>query len=224
MTFSPSMMPCGVLGPYRLVHRLVRGGDVDGLEQLDLLVADAVGVGAGGGLHQGEGQHLHDVVLHDVAEGAGRLVEPAAVLDPEALGHGHLHLLDVAAVPDGLEDGVGEAQGEHVLHRLLPHVVVDPVDLALVEGGVHLFVEGDGAGEVAPVGLLHHHPDERAAVARPGAGVGRPAPRPPGRTRWGWWPGSRGGCRRCRRSCPPRRGGPSARRRCPGGRTRRRCT
>ena len=42
-----------------------------------------VGVHAGGRLHQGEGQHLHDVVLDDVAQGPRRLVEAAAVLDPE---------------------------------------------------------------------------------------------------------------------------------------------
>ena len=70
-----------VLAAHRLVDGLVGGGDVDGLEQLDLLVADAVGVGAGRGLHQGQREHLHDVVLDDVAQRAGRLVEAAPVLD-----------------------------------------------------------------------------------------------------------------------------------------------
>jgi hypothetical protein len=37
-----------VLAPHRLVHRLVGGGDVDGVEEFDLLVADAIGVGTGG--------------------------------------------------------------------------------------------------------------------------------------------------------------------------------
>ena len=84
-----------------------------------------------GRLHQGERQDLHDVVLDDVAQGAGGLVEAAPVLDAERLGHGDLHVVDVAAVPDRLEDGVGEAQGQDVLDRLLPQVVVDPVDLRL---------------------------------------------------------------------------------------------
>ena len=106
------------------------------------------------------------MVLDDVAQRPGRLVEAAAVLDPEALGHGHLDLLDVAAVPDGLEDGVGEPEGEDVLDGLLAHVVVDPVDLALVEGGVDLVVEGDGALQVAAEGLLDDHPGEGAP--RPG--------------------------------------------------------
>ena len=119
-----------------------------------------------GRLHQGEGQHLHHVVLDDVAQGAGRLVEAAAVLDPELLGHGDLDLVDVPAVPDGLEDGVGEAQGEDVLDRLLPQVVVDPVDLVLVEGLVALVVEGLGALQVPAEGLLDHQPGEPAV--RPG--------------------------------------------------------
>ncbi len=141
------------------------------MEELDLLVADAVGLGAGGRFHEGEGQHLHDVVLDDVPQGTGRLVEPASMLDTEALGHGHLHLLDIPSVPDRLEDGIGKAKGQDVLNGLLAHVVVDPEDLALVEGGVHLLVQGDGAVEVAAVGLLHHHPDEGAAFTRMGAGM-----------------------------------------------------
>ena len=84
------------------------------------------------------------MVLDDVAQGAGRLVEAAPLLHPERLGHGDLHVVDVAAVPERLEDGVGEAQGQDVLDRLLPEVVVDPVDLRLVEGLVQGGVELPG--------------------------------------------------------------------------------
>ena len=45
------------------------------------------------------------------------LVEGAAALDAEVLGHGDLHLADVAGVPDRLQQGVGEAQVEDVLDR-----------------------------------------------------------------------------------------------------------
>ena len=37
--------------------------------------------------------HLHEVVDHDVAQRADRVVEVAAVLDAEVLGHGDLHAL-----------------------------------------------------------------------------------------------------------------------------------
>ena len=80
------------------------------------------------------------MVLDDVADGAGLLVEGAAVLDPEGLGDRDLDPRDRVAIPDPLEDRVAEAEDQQVLDRLLPQVVVDPVDPLLgedlVEGGV----------------------------------------------------------------------------------------
>ena len=61
------------------------------------------------------------------------LVVAAAPLDAQRLGDGDLHVVDVAAVPDRLEDAVGEAEHHDVLHRLLAEVVVDAVDLLLAE-------------------------------------------------------------------------------------------
>ena len=138
------------------------------------------------------------MVLDDVAQGAGPLVEAAPLLDAEGLGHGDLHVVDVAAVPQRLEDGVGEAQRQHVLHRLLPEVVVDPVDLRLVEDC--------GAGRRrAARALSRSRPNGFSITSRtaaPGCGgsvePGRAeAGRRPPRTRSGWWPGRRCGCREC---------------------------
>ena len=100
------------------------------------------------------------MVLGDVAEGTGLLVEAAAVLDAERFGDGDLDVVDVAPVPDGLEDGVGEAQGEDVLDRLLPEVVVDPVHLLLGERGVHDLVERRGRLGVVTVWLLDDDANE----------------------------------------------------------------
>ena len=126
----------------------------------------------------------------------GRLVEAAAVPDAERLGHGDLHVVDVAPVPDRLEDGVGEAQGEDVLDGLLPEVVVDAVHLRLVEHGVHGGVELVRAVQVAAVRLLDDDPHE----CSPPAGWLRPAAQGVDDLgeRWGRWPGSRCGCRPCR--------------------------
>ena len=64
---------------------------------------------------------------------AGLLVERAAALDPERLGHRDLHVVDVAPVPERLEDAVAEPEDHQVADGLLAQVVVDAVDLRLVE-------------------------------------------------------------------------------------------
>src|SRR4029453_5739303 len=58
-----------------------------GLEHLGLLVADVLGLEAGRRLHGDQGQHLELVVLEDVADGPGGLVEVAPVLDAQRLRH-----------------------------------------------------------------------------------------------------------------------------------------
>ncbi len=133
----------GVLAADR-VGRPVVGSRI-ACEQLHLLVADRLGVERARRLHEREGEHLQHVVLHDVAHGAGGLVEAAACADAEGLGHGDLHVVDLAAVPDRLEDRVGEPEGEEVLHRLLAEVVVDAEDVCVSsKTRVHVVVEDRG--------------------------------------------------------------------------------
>ena len=76
-------------------------------------------------LHRHQREQLQHVVLDHVAQRAGTVVVAAAVLDAEGLGHGDLHVVDVLRVPQRLEQRVGEAQRQQVLHRLLAEVVVD---------------------------------------------------------------------------------------------------
>ena len=158
--------PAGVLGPHFHGLHLFGLDNLHGLQGLDLLVADAVGVEGDRRLHERHRQHLHDVVLHDVAQGAGLLVEAAPMADAERFADGDLDVVDVAAVPDRLVDGVGEAQGEDVLDRLLPEVVVDAVHLLLGEPGVHDRVEVARARPVVPVRLLDDDAHERVVALR----------------------------------------------------------
>ena len=96
---------------------------------------------------------------HDhVAKGAGLLVEADAIADVQRLGHVDLHVVDEIAVPDRLEQAVGEAEGEDVLRRLLAEEMVDAEDLVLGEHLVQFGVERDRALEVGPERLLHDHP------------------------------------------------------------------
>ncbi len=142
----------------------VLGGDgADGAQQLHLLGADGVGVEAVGCLHPDEAQQLAEVVLHHVANGSGRVVVAGSPLGADALGDGDLHRLDPVAAPRRLEEEVGEAEGEEILHRLLAQVVVDAVHLGLVEVGMHELVELLRALEVAPERLLDDEPGPAGA-------------------------------------------------------------
>ena len=100
---------------------------------------------------------------HHVAIGAGLLVEADPVADVERLRHVDLHVVDEIAVPDRLEQAVGEAEGEDVLRRLLAEKMVDAEDLVLGEHLVQRVVERDRAFEVGAERLFH---DDRATRRR----------------------------------------------------------
>ena len=143
-------------------------GGVDGLDgapDLDLFGADGGGLEGDGRLHGDEAEELHDVVLDDVAECSGGLVEGAAAFDADGFGGGDLDVVDVVAVPDVLEDAVGEAEDEDVLDGLLAEVVVDAEDLVFVEDLVDFVVEGAGGVEVVAEGLLDDDADPGAAAS-----------------------------------------------------------
>ena len=72
------------------------------------------------------------MVRHHVPKGARVLVVAAAVLHAHGLRDRDLHVVDVAPVPDGLEDPVREAEDQQVLDGLLPEVMVDPIDCSSV--------------------------------------------------------------------------------------------
>ena len=120
-----------------------------------------------GGSMATKAEQLHHVVLHDVAQRAGLLVERAAAFDAQGFGGGDLHVVDVVAVPDGLEDAVGEAEDQDVLHGLFAEVVVDAEDLALVEDRVDLVVECAGGVEVVAEGLFDDDADVAAVAGAP---------------------------------------------------------
>ena len=137
-----------------------RGGWADGAPDLDLFGADGVRPRRrSGGSMATKLRSFHDVVLDDVAEGAGLLVEGAAAFDADGFGGGDLDVVDVVAVPDGLEDAVGEAEDEDVLDGLFAEVVVDAEDLVFVEDLVDLVVERAGGLEIVAEGLLDDDAD-----------------------------------------------------------------
>ena len=159
-----------------------RGRDAHRVEEPRLRLADGAGIERRRRLHADVGQHLHEVVLEHVADDAGVVVILAPRLHAHRLGRRDLDVVHVRGVPERLEHRVGQAEGEQVLHRLLPEVVVDPIDLLLPPPCEQVAVQGDGRVEVLAEGLLHddaspaREPREAGLVEEPvhrGEEVGR---------------------------------------------------
>lgn len=113
--------------------------DADGayrLEDLQFFQSHRLGVESGWGLHGNDTQHLQQVVLDHVAQGAGTVIISGSVFDADGFGRGDLHMVDVAPIPQRLKHGVGETEDEDVLHRLFAQVVIDAEDLVLREHGM----------------------------------------------------------------------------------------
>ena len=70
-------------------------------------------------------EHLKQMILNDVADGAGLVVKAAAALHAEILRHGDLHAFDIGAIPERLHERIGEPEDEHVVHRPFAEVMVD---------------------------------------------------------------------------------------------------
>src|SRR5215468_1114139 len=73
------------------------------------------------------------MILHDVADCAGFVVEAASALNTEFFGHRDLHALDIIAVPERFDESVGKAKSQHVVHSLLAEVVIDSEYRAFIE-------------------------------------------------------------------------------------------
>ena len=150
-----------LLGPVAMVlaaHHVLRLDRHHAAKDLVLLLADRLGFQGGRGLHRHEGEYLEQVRHHHVAIGAGLLIERGAPAKPERLGHVDLHVVDEVAVPDRLEQPVGEAEGQNVLRRLLAEEVVDAKDLVLGEHLVQPGIQQHRAGQVGAERLLHDDP------------------------------------------------------------------
>ena len=85
--------------------------------------------------------------------GAGLLVERRPPAESERLGHVDLHVGDEVAVPDRLEQSVGEPEREDVLRRLLAEEVVDPEDPLLGEDLVQVAFSATALARSVPNGF-----------------------------------------------------------------------
>ena len=154
-----------VLPAHRVRQRVVGMDGAHRAQELHLLVAHHLRVEVRRRLHADDRDQLHDVVLDDVAKRAGLLVVGAATLDADRLRDRDLHVVDVLAVPERLEDAVGKAEHQQVLDRLLAEVVIDAVDLLFDERRVQALVELARGAQVASERLLDDHSNEARRMA-----------------------------------------------------------
>ncbi len=93
-----------------------------------------------------------------VAQRPGGFVKTAAMLDAHGLRGGDLHVIDVVAIPERLDDVVGKAEHHQVLHRLFAEVVVDAVNLFLRQDLLQVLVKLARRVQIVSKGFLHDHP------------------------------------------------------------------
>ena len=96
------------------------------------------------------------MVLQHVAQRPRRVVVAGPALDADGLGHRDLDVVDHVRRPEPVEDRVGEAQRQQVLHRLLAEVVVDPEDLLFRKHLADRVVDRARRLEVLADRLLEH--------------------------------------------------------------------
>ena len=98
------------------------------------------------------------MVLDHVSKHARMVVVSAAQLHAELLRHRDLHVVDIPAVPDRLENRVREPEDHDVLHGFFSEVMVDAVDLGFLKVLAEVVVESSRAREVAPKRLFDDDP------------------------------------------------------------------
>src|SRR5262245_26774041 len=132
------------------------------LEELGLLAAYCLGIERDGRLHTDHGEELEQMVWHHVAQRARCFVEATATLDANRLGRSDLHVIDMVAVPERLEDAVGKAKHQNVLYRFLAQEMIDSIDLVFGEKLEDPRVKRLRGSKVVTEGFFDDHPPPRS--------------------------------------------------------------
>jgi hypothetical protein len=98
------------------------------------------------------------VILDDVANRAGLVVELAPPGDAELLGHRDLYRINVMPVPDRFEKGVGEPEIQQVVDGFFSEIVVDPENRRLRQHAADRVVQRPRGRQVVSERLLDDHP------------------------------------------------------------------
>ncbi len=150
-----------ILPAHRAALGMARRNRVQGLQHFQLFVAHRISGEAGRRLHRHQAEQLQQMILHHVAQGAGLVIITGPFLHPHGFSHRHLHMLNIAAMPQRLEQRIGKTQGHQVLHRLLAEIMVNTENLLFGKNRAHGIVDRIGRGQIMANRLFHHHAGKR---------------------------------------------------------------
>ena len=102
------------------------------------------------------------MTLQHVADHAGGFVVRCTSLDADRFGDRHLHMIDIPAVPERLEEPVPEPKYEDILDCLFAEVMIDTIDLVFRQNAVNLFTQCARTAEIMPERFLEDHARPRS--------------------------------------------------------------
>ena len=97
------------------------------------------------------------MILDHVAQGASFLVIGATPFDADGFGRCNLNMVDIAAIPERLEDAVAEAESQNVLHGLFAEIMIDAIDILLGKNFVDLLIQLPRARQIVAERLFHNN-------------------------------------------------------------------
>src|ERR1700684_2028067 len=97
------------------------------------------------------------MVLHHVPQTAGAFIKRSAVRHAEIFRHGYLDTGHEVAVPDRLQERIGEAEIEDVHDRLFSKEVIDAEDRIFRKHRARHLVEIPGRSEVTSERLFYNN-------------------------------------------------------------------
>jgi hypothetical protein len=108
-------------------------------------------------LHGDQRQQLQQMILDHVAKRSRGIVERGSTGRRDRFVPDDLDPLDMVGVPDRLEETIGKAQPQNILHRLFSEKMVEPEDVALGERLVQQAIQRLRRFQTLPEGLFQHH-------------------------------------------------------------------
>lgn len=99
------------------------------------------------------------MILHHVAERSGMIVITAAMFHAHGFGDGDGHIINVTTIPHRLEQRIGKAERENILHRFFAEI-----NLRFIKNGGENGIQGAGGFQVRNDGVAAKCKPRRGSV------------------------------------------------------------